>query len=248
MALASGRFVAFLDCDDALVPGALQAMRGYIEAHPEADYFFTDRLDVDAAGQVVRTARYGGYEGVGFRGQQAVPEDLCDYMVASHLKVIRRSIYLEVGGCDEQFSGVQDWDLALKIAARGRLHYVDRALYRHRLHASSVTSSDLVTQFRKSNIVCRRHAERDLAQRGLARREGDEQRGGEGDCPVTPAPLRAYWRGGETCVADARGPINFVWINFLRAFNGYFDRIEWEDPAVAAALTGYLWDPQVLRR
>ncbi len=247
VALASGRFIAFLDCDDMLEPGALQVMRACIEARPEVDYFFSDRVDVDGEGRVVRTARYGGYDALHFRTQEAIPDDLFDYMVASHLKVIRRSIYLEVGGCDERFSGVQDWDLALKIAARGCLHYVDRALYRHRVHGASVTSSDRVAQFRKSNIVCRRHAERMLRQGAASAVKAGIQRVGGADFPVTPAQLRAYWREGKVCVADARGPINPVLINFLRAFNGYFDSIEWNDPAVAAALIGYVWDPRVLR-
>ncbi|WP_249212173.1 hypothetical protein [Burkholderia cenocepacia] len=85
-----------------------------------------------------------------------IKNDLLDGMVASHLKVIRRSTYLKAGGSDDAFSGIQDWELALKIAEFGRFHYLHEPLYRHRVHTRSVTSSDSVGQFRKTNIVRRR--------------------------------------------------------------------------------------------
>ena len=99
--------MAFVDCDDELEPGALAAVRNCLLAHPEIDYVFTDRIDIDEKGRVIRTATYGGYEGIRFSGQDNIRSDLLDGMVASHLKVIRRSAYLEIGGCDAMLAGVR---------------------------------------------------------------------------------------------------------------------------------------------
>ena len=122
--LAVGQYVAFLDCDDALMPGAFISVSDTLKAQPEVDYLFTDRIDVDEKGETMRLAKYGGYDRLHFKTQDGIGVDLLDGMVASHLKVIRRSVYLKLGGCDDKFSGVQDWELALRIAQNHNLYYL----------------------------------------------------------------------------------------------------------------------------
>ncbi len=248
VAVATGEFVAFLDCDDALEPGALAVIRDYIQAYPEMDYFFTDRLDVDETGKVVRTARYGGYEFLHFRGQEHIRSDLLDGMVASHLKVIRRSAYLAAGGCDEALSGVQDWALALTIAEDKSLYYVNQALYRHRLQASSVTRGDSVAQFRKTNILRRRFAERWLRTKDFDPKTASIRVFKSGDFPLSLDQLKTAWREGARCIVNIFGPLEISRCNFLREFNSYFDEIQWDDPAVPASLIGYLWSDSLLMK
>lgn len=239
VARARGAWVAFVDCDDALEPGALERLAVEIDRHPEVDYFFTDRNDVDASGKLLRVARYGGYDHLAFRGPAHIADDLHDGMVATHLKLIRRQAYLDAGGCDARYDGVQDWDLALKIVATGTLRYLPEALYRHRVHGSSVTTSARVTQVRRTNQVRRAH----LARLRPHARAGEVVRVA---LPADFAEVRRLIAQGATCVADARGTASAGLILHLREFNGYFDRIEWDDPALAAALAGYLWSSEAL--
>ncbi|MGC5198574.1 glycosyltransferase, partial [Aphanothece microscopica] len=141
---ARGRYLAFLDCDDMLAADAL--MQVLARMRPGVGYAFTDRIDVDAEGGVLRTAVYGGYPHI--RPGGAIGDDLLDGMVASHLKVIERNAYLVAGGCDPAFDGVQDWELALRLHDRGVVfQHVPAAVYRHTIHAASVTSSSSVRQF-----------------------------------------------------------------------------------------------------
>ncbi|MCG5078781.1 glycosyltransferase family 2 protein [Paraburkholderia tagetis] len=235
---ARSEYVAFVDCDDLLVPGALSSVAKTLSQKPEVDYLFTDRLDIDEHDEVIRRADYGGYPNISFRGEQYIKDDLLDGMVASHLKVVRRGAYLKAGGSDDAYTGIQDWELALKIAEFGNFHYVHEPLYRHRIHANSVTSSDSVGQFRKTNMVRRKFAGRWLC--GERVRVGDvlHSSSSAGALP-TVAQLKDAWRQGRRCEivvkADAPGPL----ISFLREFNSYFDRIVWESPETYAALLGY---------
>ena len=238
--LACGEFVAFLDCDDELEPGALSAVYDCLLAHPEVDYVFTDRIDVDENGGVIGTARYGGYEGLRFSGQENIRSDLLDGMVASHLKVIRRSVYLDTGGCDAMLAGVQDWDLALKIAEKYRLHYLAAPLYRHRVHSKSVTYSDMGAQFRKTNQVRRRFFERWFSRDDTQVSSLERLIFSAARFPVPLSELKSAWKDGAVCVADARGKFNIDQQNFLREFGSLFDEILWDDPRVPAALYGYL--------
>lgn len=237
--MASGEFVAFLDCDDALVPGALELVWTTLQSKPDVDYLFTDRIDVDETGQTLRVSRYGGYERLKFKSQDQIPDDLLDGMVASHLKVIRRSVYQAVGGCDDRHSGVQDWDLALRIAQDHKLYYLAQPLYQHRIHSRSVTRSNHVGQLRKTNAVLRQHLER---WRSAATETPSVHTFGLADFPVQLDQLKSIWKQGGRCVADLSGDVALGHINYLREFNAYFDRVVWKDPKVPASLFGYLCD------
>lgn len=262
---ARGEFVAFLDCDDELAPGALHAVADAIASDRDADYFFTDRLDVDENGKTLRVAVYGGYDTI--RPSGDVRNDLLDGMVASHLKVMRRSRYLALGGCDDSVSGAQDWDLALRFALSGRLHYLPKPLYRHRIHTQSVTRSDSVAQMRRTNVIRRRFASRilrpgsgdgpaflgpALALDDVVDVLGQRVAGVEGvrwfaPADVSLAAVKKAYRDGQRCVFDARDAYAVPWINFLREFNSYFDLVVFEQPEVYAALNGYLWSEDLLR-
>lgn len=69
-------------------------VRDCLQEYPEIDYLFTDRVDVNEYGKQVRVASYGGYESLQFSTQERINIDLLDGMIASHLKVIRRSALL----------------------------------------------------------------------------------------------------------------------------------------------------------
>ncbi|RQS10340.1 glycosyltransferase [Burkholderia sp. Bp9002] len=236
---ARGEYVAFVDCDDALAPAALATVMRVLESQPEIDYVFTDRFDIDERGEVVRRADYGGYPSISFRGAQNIKDDLLDGMIASHLKVIRRDAYLTAGGSDDLFSGIQDWELALKIAEFGKFHYLHEPLYRHRIHTRSVTSSDSVGQFRKTNIVRRRFAARWLCD-GRAR-SGEVLRCSSRDGALpSVTELKEAWRQGRPCEIVVGPDIAVPVLNFLREFNSYFDKIVWEGAETYAGLVGYL--------
>jgi glycosyltransferase involved in cell wall biosynthesis len=49
-ARASGDYLAYLNCDEQYLPGALQAVHKYFEAHPEVDVVLSDTVVVDDQG------------------------------------------------------------------------------------------------------------------------------------------------------------------------------------------------------
>jgi len=246
VAAASGEFVAFLDCDDALEHNALNLIQDQIIANPKVDYFFTDRHDIDTSGKLVRTARYGGYGNLHYEGNEKIQSDLLDGMVASHLKVIRRSTYLAVGGCEEEFSGIQDWALALKIAEIKSMHYINQPIYRHRVHHLSITRSDSVAQFRKSNVLRRRFATRWLRANEFEKGASVVKIWEKKDFPLSLDQLKTAWKQQIKCVAFISGALEISHLNFLREFNSYFDEIRWSDPVIPASLIGYLWSDSIL--
>lgn len=256
--MAKGKYVAFVDCDDALEPNALSVVADSIR--PCTDYLFTDRTDMDELGEPIRVARYGGYPWL--RASGDVKRDLLDAMVASHLKVIRRETYESVGGSDPRFSGVQDWELALKIAdAGGEFVYIPRTLYRHRIHAGSVTNSESVRQFWLSNVARRRYAVRWLGRplsdevairraalacanivngRPVNDREVFLLR--EFRVPDSVEFVKKAWKAGQICVYAPHAEATVPEMNLVREYNSYFDAILAHDETVGCFFLGYMWN------
>lgn len=263
VALSNGEFIGFVDCDDFLPPGAIGKALYHIQKYPDVDYFFSDRYDVDEDDNTLRRANYGGYPNI--KPSEKIKSDLLDGMVASHLKVIRKSMITQVGGFDPKLNGVQDWELALKIVEKGHFFYIREPLYHHRIHTKSVTQSDKVSQFRKTNIVRRRFCTRwfkKLAdpQTSIAEIKQiitekssitDNELSQKYIALFTPGnyslpQLKIQTESGNVCIFDARDKFQLAWINFLREFNSYFDLIIADDPAVAVSIMGYVWDPRII--
>lgn len=263
LALSSGEFIGFVDCDDYLPPGAILTILQHIKKFPDVDYFFSDRNDVDENNKVLHRTIYGGYPNIKPGGD--IKNDLLDGMVASHLKVIRKSIIEKIGGFDPGLNGVQDWDMALKVAEKGNLHYIPEVLYNHRIHTQSVTQSDKVSQFRKTNIVRRRTCDRwfkkqispEVAVADLKHYLINVNEVINSKFQQMNVVLFSPWKQslqeiklqtelGKVCVFDARVKFQLTWVNFLREFNSYFDLIIIDDPAVAVAIMGYVWNPKII--
>lgn len=145
-------YIAFVDCDDLLERNALEIIAEAV-AEREADYYFTDRIHIDEEGNFIDEYRVG--DRIRAHGPSGIPDLLLDHMVASHLKVLRRSTIDAIGGFVDGTEGVQDWDLALKMSEVGRLEHIPIALYSHRIHASQNSTEERTQNYRKTNLVRR---------------------------------------------------------------------------------------------
>lgn len=259
--LAKGEFVGFLDCDDYLASDALFEVNLHMKNYANIDYFFSDRIDVDENDHFIRKAVYGGYPNI--HPTSNIKDDLLDGMVASHLKVIRKSTIMDVGAFDVSLDGVQDWDMALRISENGHFHYINKPLYFHRQHANSVTISDKVSQFRKTNIVRRKYLDSwfrkddkheciiNRFKKGINKYKIISEYQDDGTKLFTPDTLslmnvKDAFCKGYVSILDTNKIFTLEWINFVREYNSYFDLIIVRDPQVALSLLGYLWNIDIL--
>ena len=124
LAAARGEFIALLDHDDLLAPGALEAMAAAIGREPEADYLYSDEDKVDPDGMFFDE----------FRKPPWSPGALRGHMYTCHFSVLRASLVREVGGFHEGFEGSQDHDLVLRVTERARkVVHVPEVLYHWRV-------------------------------------------------------------------------------------------------------------------
>ncbi len=128
LALATGEYVAPLDHDDTLEPGAVAAVGARLAADPGLDVLYTDNDKELPGGARFAPALKPGWS----------PEYLRACMYTLHLGVYRRALVERVGGWRGAFDGAQDHDLVLRLAAAGaRVGHAAEVLYHWGVHPGS---------------------------------------------------------------------------------------------------------------
>ncbi|MFH1277632.1 MAG: glycosyltransferase [Candidatus Eisenbacteria bacterium] len=142
IALSRGRYLAFLDCDDALERDALAKVARRIQRGEggAADFFYSNRIDVNEAGDVLRFWDFTN------RTFGPPAEELLNGMFCSHLKVIRREVLHETGLFRKEFDSAQDYDMTLRLSEGHAFEFIPDVLYRHRVHRSQTTAGSLELQ------------------------------------------------------------------------------------------------------
>ncbi|MFZ5595889.1 MAG: glycosyltransferase family 2 protein [Bacillota bacterium] len=133
IAMSTGEYLAFLDCDDILKPGALEVVAGYIKKHPDVGYFYSNREHIDERGGV--TARYD----LSKYSTEKPYEMIMKYMFPSHLKVIKKSAFRKVGLFKKIYDTCQDYDMALRLSEWFKFKFIPEYLYQYRIHSSRVS-------------------------------------------------------------------------------------------------------------
>ena len=114
--LVTADWLALLDHDDLFTPDALLAVAQEINAHPDAQFIYSDEDKLDGAAK-----RYEPF----FKPDYS-PELLRSQNYLNHLSVHRTSNVRAVGGWRKGYEGSQDYDLNLRI-----LETVDSRHVRH---------------------------------------------------------------------------------------------------------------------
>lgn len=101
-------WVALIDGGDRLAPHAMFTIREAIENHPDWRAFYTDEDRVDAAGN--------------HSGSQFKPDFNLGLMrsmpYVGGLLMVRRDVFAELGGFEPRWDGLEECDLALRLAER----------------------------------------------------------------------------------------------------------------------------------
>ena len=188
---ASGDWVAFVDADDAWLPGKLAAQCALLQAHPEARMAYTawqvwlstepepsPQLLAQLAACADDTERWAGASG------WIYPELLLDCVVWTSTVVAQRSLLRELGGFDPALRIGEDYDLWLRASRVTPILRVPRPGALYRLHTASITKG-APARNHKGEVVGRalqrwgyqspdgRSASRSDVLRGLARSWSD---------------------------------------------------------------------------
>jgi GT2 family glycosyltransferase/peptidoglycan hydrolase CwlO-like protein len=143
---ASGDYLAFLDCDDLLVPNAIEKVVGFVRNNRDVYFIYSDRININENGEVVEYVSFKN------RGTDAKKE-LLKGMYTSHLKVIKKECFLKVGLFSHEYDFAQDYDLSLRISEKFNFGYINDSLYKHRVHKNQVTQKNLKKQENIAKLI-----------------------------------------------------------------------------------------------
>jgi glycosyltransferase involved in cell wall biosynthesis len=144
---ARGDYLILLASDDYLLPGGIAARLEYLLRHPQKLAVFGDCIVVDDSG--TKTHESGIVDLYGGHIQCLVDEDLLtleliyNWCVTGPGFMARRELYEQIGLYDESLT-IEDWDMYLRIAARGALGFIPAPVAAYRYHGrNSVLNENL---------------------------------------------------------------------------------------------------------
>jgi glycosyltransferase involved in cell wall biosynthesis len=140
IAEAKGDFVLWLDSDDRLAPGAIDAYLRVLEAEPQADILYGQWVLVDEKLQETGRRTF-----VGYAPQDMLPAMIHGCTVPQGGAMIRRSCFDRVGSFDEDLPYAEDYDFYARAVEHCRFRAVDEVVYLCRSHDDHLCGHDNAT-------------------------------------------------------------------------------------------------------
>jgi len=143
-------YLFFLDADDCLAPNMLAVLTRYLDQHPDVGLAYCGCIYIDPEDNAIETPSFSRYVPSRFGVRQLTDTDaatpfisiFAPAVILPSVSIIRRSVYEQTPGWDEQFGQpFEDTDLILQIALQSQIHYIPEMLVQHRRHAAQSTAS-----------------------------------------------------------------------------------------------------------
>jgi len=122
VAAAAGDLIAFLDSDDYWLPGKLSEQVAFFNAHPAALICQTEEIWIRNGRRVNPRRRHQKAAGDIFIPSLA----LC--LVSPSAVMVKKALFTEIGGFDEDLPACEDYDLWLRVSSRYPVHLIEKPL------------------------------------------------------------------------------------------------------------------------
>lgn len=161
VAQAKGEWLAFLDCDDILLPNKLTVQLAAVGEDTGIVYCRT-RFLIEGAGASSAMGKSASRKQF-YPSLSQLPVGrilnrlLIDCFISLPSALLSRSIFVQCGGIDEKLRVAEDYDIFLKIANVASVTAVDMPLCVYRVHAGNLSHSSVDLTFAESIAVIRKY-------------------------------------------------------------------------------------------
>jgi filamentous hemagglutinin family protein len=152
IAHTKGSYIGFVDSDDILAPTALEETAAVLDAHPGTGLVYTDYLVMNECGEV---KAYGNRCRLPYS-----PAGLLRQFMTFHFRLIRRTVFEQVGGINESFYVSEDYELCLRLSEVTQVQRVSKPLYYYRVHKASISQQQKAEQNRLALIAIKQARKR----------------------------------------------------------------------------------------
>jgi glycosyltransferase involved in cell wall biosynthesis len=139
--VARGRYLAWLDSDDAYLPGALTRLCDVLDRHPDVGLVHGAFQLMDADGRRLPDWPPPFEADTVERGADAFGELLLSNYVRTSTTAVRRALYERAGPHALGLSLGEDWEMWLRIACQADVAYLADPLARCRYHPRSSSAT-----------------------------------------------------------------------------------------------------------
>jgi glycosyltransferase involved in cell wall biosynthesis len=153
---ATGEYLAWINSDDLLLPGALRRVAAVFDADPEVMWAYGRCRVVDEHGKEIRKP-ITAYKNLLLR-RFSYRKLLLENFISQPATFFRRAVFDEVGLLREERHYDMDYDLWLRLGRRYEPAVVDAYLAEFRMHTSSKTNQGFEESLRAANELVRSYA------------------------------------------------------------------------------------------
>ncbi|AHM61784.1 glycosyltransferase [Flammeovirgaceae bacterium 311] len=149
---ANGEWIKTIAGDDALMPDCIKDNLAYINENPDAQVIHSKRHDYQGDFQEQNfieeyTVEHHPFGSSHITASKQFEILLRQVYVSAPTIFIKKSLLIEMKGFDESIPMIEDWPLWLRITSAGyKIHYLNKATIKYRLHAASVSSTQHQTR------------------------------------------------------------------------------------------------------
>jgi GT2 family glycosyltransferase len=120
---AKGQWLAFLDDDDCFLPDKQERQIRYLEAHPQV-------MALGGGMTMVTPEGRNEYWGDRYTHRLTVANALCYTASMAQGLMIRRNVFLELGGFDSRLRYLEDYEFGIRLLASGyETHFLSEPLF-----------------------------------------------------------------------------------------------------------------------
>jgi len=162
--LAKGDLLAWVNADDAYIPGAVDRALDHLLRHPEVGAIFGAVNYVDEHGEVFRTLvppRFSWRKYLYFGA-----------FVTTPTMIWRRELLERAPSLDQRYKDAADYDFFLRLLRGARVDRIDEPYLNFRYHPTSKTTTDVWVQLDEAREIRLRWARNPLQRRIMRSWEG----------------------------------------------------------------------------
>jgi len=148
---AKGEFIAILDSDDYWELNKLEVQVAYLNKNPSIGLLYTNGYGVNESGEIIYPYHKDNH--IETNDPNRVLVDC--YLALPVNSLVRKKIYDEVGGFNEDYRAAQDHDMLIRIAEKTNLAYLPDFLFYYRRHPQSISYQGTETRWRMGFKILR---------------------------------------------------------------------------------------------
>lgn len=159
MELVSGKWLAYLNSDDVLLPGALEKVKREFLSHPEADFIYGQARRIDGEDRPLADYPVCPWNADLMKDTCFISQPACFW---------RREVREKLGGFDEDLRFSMDYDFWLRgIGAGLTFLFLPAFLAAARIHGDAKTMHQRGKSFEESFATIRRHCPGYISRRWI---------------------------------------------------------------------------------